>query len=317
MRLLRPVPSRHLITLLSAACIAGLCVPWLAGTLAEARGTLPWLLDLASHWQWLYAIVLFACILSLAVRRRIWLCGLCLLALPWLTASSRLPAAKDPDRSLTIVSANIHYRSTDISRLAAWLAQEQPDVVVVLEVSPAAADALAVLQAYPHRLLAADESPFGIALLSRHPLEAARLVPSHDGIPHVEARIAWQGTRVDLIAFHPMPPLTPYFRHERDRRLLDMARKADPATPALIVGDLNATPWSSGLSALQELGLRRATSAAPTWPSAGLGWFGIPIDHVLASAHWQVAESKVGPLMGSDHLPVLARLSLARPATRR
>jgi endonuclease/exonuclease/phosphatase (EEP) superfamily protein YafD len=40
------------------------------------------------------------------------------------------------------------------------------------------------------------------------------------------------------------------------------------------------------------------------------GVMGIPIDHVLASAHWRVVESQVGPDVGSDHFPVAVVLQL-------
>jgi endonuclease/exonuclease/phosphatase (EEP) superfamily protein YafD len=77
-----------------------------------------------------------------------------------------------------------------------------------------------------------------------------------------------------------------------------------------VVGDLNATPWSSAFAGLAECGLRRAGSLRPTWPSLGGGWIGIPIDHVLASRHWRVRDAGLGPGLGSDHRPLLARLVL-------
>lgn len=51
-----------------------------------------------------------------------------------------------------------------------------------------------------------------------------------------------------------------------------------------------------------------ATGLAPTWPTILKGASGIPIDHVLASRHWALVGSARGPGLGSDHLPVIARL---------
>jgi endonuclease/exonuclease/phosphatase (EEP) superfamily protein YafD len=52
----------------------------------------------------------------------------------------------------------------------------------------------------------------------------------------------------------------------------------------------------------------------PTSPSRWGGWCGIPIDHVVGSAHWRAREARLGPHLGSDHRPPLAKLMLAASA---
>ena len=39
------------------------------------------------------------------------------------------------------------------------------------------------------------------------------------------------------------------------------------------------------------------------------------IDHILADDHWIVVRSQLGPVMGSDHAPILADLRLRTGAT--
>jgi endonuclease/exonuclease/phosphatase (EEP) superfamily protein YafD len=75
--------------------------------------------------------------------------------------------------------------------------------------------------------------------------------------------------------------------------------------PTLVVGDLNATPWSS---AFKGLGLKRAGDLTGTWPAA-LGAFGLPLDHVLVSTHWSVAAAHVHGGLGSDHLALIVSLT--------
>ena len=82
----------------------------------------------------------------------------------------------------------------------------------------------------------------------------------------------------------------------------------------LVVGDFNATPWSNAFAGPSSRGWRRATGLAPTWPVAWRGVMGIPIDHVLASSAWRVGGARVGPDIGSDHRPVMARLYAEPPA---
>jgi endonuclease/exonuclease/phosphatase (EEP) superfamily protein YafD len=134
-----------------------------------------------------------------------------------------------------------------------------------------------------------------------------------DGIPRIEAELALDARRhVKLTALHPMPPLSPHFHATRDQALRDLARSDNALDmPSILAGDLNATPWSTALSGLDALGWRRATGLRPTWPASGQGLLGIPIDHVLASRHWRVEGSSIGPDIGSDHRPTLVRLVLA------
>ncbi len=318
---------------LSALGGLGLCSPWMARAWPEDWPRGAWLLDLAAHWQWLYLAGLgMALGIALAAHRR-WLAAAVLFPLPWLAASPALPVQPDGETataSFTLASANVHVSTTRADRLASWLAQASPDAVVLLEVSPQLARELPGLKPdYPHQLVQADDSPFGIALLSRHPLAASSkvAVDNPDGIPHIDAELelptAAPGPvagappprrRVKLLAFHPMPPLSPHFHAARDASLHALARRSQAqGQPSLLAGDLNATPWSSAFRGLDESGWRRATGLRASWPAWGGGVFGIPIDHVLASAHWRLQSREIGPDLGSDHRPVLVRLAL-RPA---
>ncbi len=296
--------------LVAPLCGLGLLLPALLSQVpAEISGTTVWLLDLAAHWQWVFApaLAISAGLASFADRR--WALLLPLLGLPWLNASALLPAASGALPAFTIASANVHMDNQDVGALARWLGQEKPDVVVVLEVTSIYAQGLQLLDAYPHRHIAAQDNPFGIALLSRHPLTEVRTIQDADGIPHIDARLTWQGLKIRVLAVHPMPPISAAFAASRDRQLATWARSAG-LQPTLLAGDLNATPWSRAFTGLDALGLRRATGLAPTWPAVAGGWSGIPIDHVLASRHWRRIDSWRGPDLGSDHAPVLARVAL-------
>ena len=91
--------------------------------------------------------------------------------------------------------------------------------------------------------------------------------------------------------------------------------------PRLIVsGDFNSTPWSFSLKRQDRLfGLERRTRAMATWPAGDFSrmHFAIPfpvlpIDHVYAGEGWRTVEVRRGPMLGSDHYPVIITLA---PAT--
>lgn len=298
---------------LAVVSLVGLTSPLLSGLFAGSSGTIAWLVDLMSHWQWLYLASLFLACFILMLENPRW--GLALLAapLPWMTAGEQVPiSAPDPStRGLNVVSANVHFGNTDAVPLTRWLSNTSPDVVVLHEISSAYAQQLQAYANYPFKQLAPANNPFGLAILSRFPLTNIESVTDEGGIPHLKALLDWNGHPVTLIAWHPMPPLSPEYHHARNVQLRALAQAARrEGNPTILAGDLNATPWSSAFGGISQMGLRRATSLLPTWPTAGLGWLGIPIDHVLVSAHWEVLERSRGPNIGSDHLPVVVQISL-------
>jgi endonuclease/exonuclease/phosphatase (EEP) superfamily protein YafD len=213
-----------------------------------------------------------------------------------------------------VASANVNLHSRNTQALATWLAQEKPDVVVLLlEVSPAHAQGLRTLRDYPFQHIVAQDSPFGIAVLSRHPLQQIEVIEDAQGIAHIEAQLQWHGQPIGIIALHPMPPLSPQYHSVRNVKLAALAKRATAsAIPTVLAGDLNATPWSSAFSGLAQLGLRRASGFTATWPAVLQGVLGPPNDQALVTQHWAVVARQVGPLLGSDHLPVLVRLVPAR-----
>lgn len=289
------------------ACGLGLALPLLNRLQPTTPGILGWLLDLAAHWQWWYAAAWLALCLFCAARDRRFLLLAPLAASPLFTAARMLPMSGDGmGDAFVVVAANVNLANRDPAPLAAWLRAQPADVVMLTELTPRYADALATTLAdvYPHRAFAPEDSPFGIGLLSRHPLRDVARRDSAHGIPALGAEIDTAGGRVRIVAVHPMPPMASHWHDERDRLLRSLAIDARD-TPTVVAGDLNATPWSTALIGAAHAGLFRATGSAPTWPRRHVG---IPIDHVLANAHWRRGETARGPDIGSDHLPVRATL---------
>lgn len=293
--------------------LVGLVTPLLSGLHAESSGTIAWLLDLLSHWQLLYLAGLFPACLILMFENPRWGLALLSVPLPWMMAAEQVPisAREAGMRVLNVASANVHIENTDVTPLTRWLSDALPDVVVLHEVSPDYSKQLQAYANYPFKQLAPANDPFGLAILSRFPLKNVEKFTDEGGIPYVKALLDWNGHLVTLIAWHPMPPLSPRYHHARNAQLRILAEAARrEGNPTILAGDLNATPWSSAFNGISQLGLRHATGLAPTWPAAGLGMLGIPIDHVLISGHWQALERSKGPDIGSDHFPVVARIAL-------
>jgi endonuclease/exonuclease/phosphatase (EEP) superfamily protein YafD len=294
---------------LGGLCALGLLLPFVAQLDLALPDTVAWLFDLAVHWQWLYVagLIVSLCLLVPADRR--WVGVALLLPTPWLAGMPAAPdhAAEGPQ--LRVAGANVHLGNFDPAPLADWVGRARPDILVVLEVTDAFADTLSLTDAYPHHVVRPRSDPFGIALLSRLPVKSYALIDGIDDVPRVEAVIEWQGTEITVVAFHPMPPISANDHKQRNEVLSEMTHRLSEA-PTLIIGDFNATPWSSAFAAPARNGFTRASGLKPTWPAAWSGMAGLPIDQVVVSRHWVVAEHAVGPNINSDHLPVAATVAL-------
>jgi endonuclease/exonuclease/phosphatase family metal-dependent hydrolase len=81
----------------------------------------------------------------------------------------------------------------------------------------------------------------------------------------------------------------------------------------VVLGDLNATPWSPYFRNLERAASLRDTGRRsgwrPTWPSA-LPPLWIPLDHCLVSKEIPYASRTVGNYVGSDHFPIIVDVVL-------
>jgi endonuclease/exonuclease/phosphatase (EEP) superfamily protein YafD len=296
---------------LAVLSLLGLLIP-LVARLPLENPDLVWLLDTAGHGQWFYLVGLAVFGTIAGILDRHWLILMMALPLPWLTAAETLASAQGEGPGFSLISANVHFENRDPARLLKWINQRRPDVVILLEIAPGFTQSLTLdMDAYPHRQLLPEHSPFGIGLFSRIPFRAISVDYGTDGIPRIDAELPWQDRQITLVAFHPMPPLTAAYRSTRDRKLLSLATMATAsANPTLIAGDFNTSPWSRAFSGLAETGMKSAGGITPTWPAILQGIMGIPMDLVVASKHWARVDHETGPDIGSDHLPVFTRLQM-------
>lgn len=307
-KLLRHRGLRLRAKLLAVLSACGLLLPLVAGLGASLPPTAAWLLDLAVHWQWLFLAGLLVALSLLVLGERRWALAALLVPLPWMAGMPGAPVQTGAGPALVVAGANMHLDNLDARPLADWVSRTRPDVLVVLEASDAYVQKWGLEAWFPHRIVVPRPDPFGIALLSRHPIKRHTVVDSTEATPRIEAVIDWQGTELTLVAFHPMPPISVVDHAQRNRSLGELTSRLSEV-PTVIVGDFNATPWSSAFAAPQRNGFVRASGLSPTWPAAWAGLMGLPIDQVIVSRHWAVSDHAVGPDIGSDHLPVIVTLT--------
>jgi endonuclease/exonuclease/phosphatase (EEP) superfamily protein YafD len=241
--------------------------------------------------------------------------GCCALLWPFYVADE---AARPSRHNLRILSYNVHSLNRHHADVLKFVREQSPDVAVFLEVSDVWADALAALaDDWPHSLTRARSGNFGVALYSRMQLEGARIEYLSDRCPAVVAQVDVAGDRVTIFGVHPYPPMGRGATELRNRQLAKLTELVVSVSgETIVVGDLNTTSWSPAFTDFAgRTGLcdsRAGLGVQPSWPSAWPRLMRIPIDHCLVSPGIRVAQRRLGPDVGSDHLPLIADLLAGR-----
>jgi endonuclease/exonuclease/phosphatase (EEP) superfamily protein YafD len=77
------------------------------------------------------------------------------------------------------------------------------------------------------------------------------------------------------------------------------------------MGDFNNASWSKVQIAFREAtGLDNRGHYLPSWPSWAWPVFRLPIDQIFVRGAARLSAIRLGPAVGSDHLPVEAEVTL-------
>lgn len=271
------------------------------------------------------------------------------LAASALLLSTSAPAAADgrhpSDRTITVASFNIHHGADsedvlDLDRIAADIESMDVDVIGLQEVDrhwgersdfQDQAAELAGMLGMDHCYAAnLDEDPaepgqerrqYGTTILSKHRLQDCQNTP----LPKVEggeqrglaqADLTVRGSKFTFYNTH----LTHRGDQGEDRmQQFDAVNEivAGSGRPGVLVGDLNATPDSPEYATFTSL-------FNDVWTEAGTGdgFTFAPedpdrrIDYVLATPEISPLTAEVPEVYSSDHLPVVAEVTLPHPGDR-
>ncbi|HYC91600.1 MAG TPA: endonuclease/exonuclease/phosphatase family protein [Thermoanaerobaculia bacterium] len=229
----------------------------------------------------------------------------------------------DPDNRITLMMSNVLEENRQYGRLLQRVEQEDPDVLVAVEVDDGWMEALEPLaKRYPHVVRKPLNNTYGMVLFSRFELLAPRIeFLIEDDIPSIHTRLRLKsGVEVSLHALHPRPPEPIHDQDSapRDAELVLVGRRvAKEEGPVIVAGDLNDVAWSD----TSELFVRLSGLLDPR---AGRGFynsfnaqhplFRYPLDHVFHSKHFKLVRIERLPDVGSDHFPILIELQYEEEA---
>lgn len=300
-------------------------------SVATALDHLHRFLELFSHFrlQYFAASVLLAAVFIALRWRSYALLGIACVGLnayfvvPWYFPAVTLPGeapknAEDYGDPITILQANVRRTNPDATRFVALVDTEQPDLLVIQEATTEWLASLgAIRHSYPYKVEEPRADAFGIALFSKFPLDRTAVIASDPlGFPDIVARALIGGQRLSIISTHPMPPIGASNYGSRNLQLDSVAKLASRTPgPLVVVGDLNITMWAHHYRKFEETsGLsnaRKGHGITPTWPLFFPPAL-IPIDHCLVSNDIYASYVTTASAIGSDHLPLICKISLAK-----
>jgi endonuclease/exonuclease/phosphatase (EEP) superfamily protein YafD len=234
----------------------------------------------------------------------------------------RGPAGAD---TLKVVQFNLWQDDwTHTSEKTAWLRKEDPDVILMQEVSGGSIWLLANLApAYPYRT-GCEYVRYTCSLMilsKRKPTQIGQSLGEQPGSGWAWARFSSPGGDYAVATIHAPWPLLDGAQQKTLARLGEDVKRLK-SDAVILTGDFNATPWSAPLRSFdRDSGLSRNTRMTPTWPSPALGHGRLPspvpllpIDHIYTGPAWRVVSLSRGPDLGSDHYPLVAVLTRDKPA---
>lgn len=272
-----------------------------------------WIFDMVAHFR-MYYWISFIALTALAIyqKERTWIIsnlffsvviGIGLI-------NFYIPRFEVTESDFRLCSMNVLSTNRDFQKAFDVIEEENPDVLVVQELSPFWAKQLKALdKKYPYQKLAPQEGNFGLGIYSRFPMKNTEVKALCDvNIPTIITDLKIDDKVITLIGTHPTPPLIHGF-HNRNTQFKNLNKLVkEQKNPVVLTGDLNCTSFSYSLNLMTDgtnlKDTRLGFGLQSTW-SADIPLINIPIDHCFISEELKTASRKVGNSTGSDHYPII------------
>lgn len=224
--------------------------------------------------------------------------------------------APDGPDGVTFLAINVLEENRRHDLVRALIEAVDPDVLLLMETDAVWTAAMApVLERYATVVRDPRDDYYGMLFATRLEASEAKVLRlTKDETPTLLAELrAPNGRPFVFVGLHPQPP-TPdgADTDERDAQIVYAARFARQTDmPLVAMGDFNEAAWSKGAVEFKRVG-------GYVDPRVGRGLFAsfhaqhllirCPIDQIYVTADVAVVSIAVGPRVGSDHYPMIARL---------
>jgi endonuclease/exonuclease/phosphatase (EEP) superfamily protein YafD len=238
---------------------------------------------------------------------------------------------------LKVLNFNIRFKNRNLDAVADYLIASGADVIGLIEATPRSKAALARLKTvYPYSIdCVGMELDCQNMLFSKLPLKKSYAGPIDGRYPYIAmAEVGVPGASpVTIGVTHlstpftkqraPLGPVDPALPAPRLAGAPDLEQSHQAANLAgflqrqpadfVLLGDFNSAPWSPLQQAFRTVsGLDDRGHFLPSWPTSVWPIFRISLDQVFVRGRVQVTQLRLGPDIGSDHLPVVAEIAISQ-----
>lgn len=276
-------------------------------------------LDSFSHFLHYYVLVfIIVAVVAglLKLRKTAFLAFVSLLAAVWLLGPARpfaLPSASSLNAAtgdeVKIITFNLLFRNDQIERIADYFTQQDPDILMLQEVSPNNRGLLDLLPQYPYRQSCSLSDTMATMVLSKTQPSAQGCLAKGE-VAWMELALNGRPVRAASVHLHWPWPLGQWKQIDKIRQ--EMAAW-EPKPPIIIGGDFNAVPWSQAVRTMEAI---TSSKVVPGFRFTILGFKSplklpvfLPIDQILLPDEAILRDAGTGPYLGSDHRPVVATLN--------
>jgi endonuclease/exonuclease/phosphatase (EEP) superfamily protein YafD len=277
-----------------------------------AAGALAFILSWASPSVWRGSLIRVAALAAVLAAGG--------LMLPDFTRQRSPFAEASAPHQVKLIEFNAWNSHSNSDHVAAWIAAQGPDLVVIVEPDSTLAARLKAVTGLE------VDSTQGVLVATRHPVVGRRIGWTGHELPGQIFTVDWpsvygfDGQPFTFMGAHTGWPI-PARRARAET--LHMALMLDGVSRpnTILAGDFNSTQWSYlRRQADEAIGLERRDRALPSWPARLPMLHGrdfpipfLPIDHIYAGSLWRTVKVERGPRLGSDHYPLIATLAWDGP----
>lgn len=276
-----------------------------------------WLTDIFSHFKLQYVILLILLLLIcfFQIKKRIIPVALILVLLVWNSwfivplYLPNLDVTETSEEKISILSMNLLASNMKYSEALDLIRKKDPDVLVLLELSPQWEKEMQVLfREYPFQKMVSQTDNFGIGILSKIPIISTVTNFGKGFPPSILCKLEIDAQPLHILATHPVPPVGQEMFNFRNQQLEEIAQFSAKQTGAFIlVGDLNTSSYSTHFQKLLEKGelrdSRKDFGINSSWPT-DYQILRTTLDHFLIKGDLKVFNRSTESNIGSDHLPV-------------
>jgi len=320
--LAKPLPiHKPTLNLIFPALIETCCLLLLAFSILGFFARFNWIIDLTNHTRpYLLLAAVLGTIFAFLFQQQIGLYAAlfaCVIngfiIVPYVVP--KLQSSPVPDHAVKLMTVNVLYGNRDPDKLLATIAEADPDILILQEMSASNQRKTAALwDIYPY---ASDQFNGGsreVLVFSKIPFDSVQyIVGDKPWRSEAETKLTINGQAITVLGIHPKAPMSANRFARRNAELSQISERVSTSTtPIIVAGDMNITPWTPIFRQfLRQAKLndgRKRHGFNFTWSPGSLPKM-IPIDHVLYRGV-DIHSFTSGPDTGSDHLPVIVEFSL-------